>query len=74
MRRSEAAEPIEEFLADCVTYRFNWKSRHPRVEIFDPRAGRNVYVSFSLTTSNRNAPYDTVTRLRRALSLNGSAR
>ncbi len=73
MKRSDTTKAVERFLAGRgIAYRIDWTRRHPRIEV--PRPGRNVFVSFSLTTSNRNSAYDTVTRLRRALGRVGQQR
>ena len=70
MKRSDTTKAIERFLTgQGIAYRIDWTRRHPRVEI--PRNSHIVFVSFSSTTSNRNAAYDTVTRLRHALGLVG---
>jgi hypothetical protein len=73
MKRSDTTKAVERFLAARgIAYRTDWTRRHPRIEV--PRPGRNVFVSFSLTTRNRNSAYDMVTRLRRALGLVGQQR
>jgi hypothetical protein len=71
MRRSDTTKAIERFLTgQGVAYRIDWTRRHPRVEI--AWHSRTVFISFSSTTCNRNAAYDAVTRLRRALNLVGT--
>jgi hypothetical protein len=71
MKRNDATAAIERFLErhNITSWHYEHGGKHPRVAV--SHAGRTIFVSFSSTTCNRNAGYDAVARLRRALGLVG---
>jgi hypothetical protein len=73
MKRNDITKSLERFLkqSGIRTYRYEMGGKHPRLVI--QHRGRELVIGFAGSSRNRNAPYDTVRRLRHALGFIGRA-